>query len=676
MASAAEAPATVVGPATGPSGRVGLLTLAGMGLLLLVVAAVGAAAGRADWRILVDSYTLTNVVIGISLLASGLLIAWYRPRNRLGPLFLVAGFGHLLSGTATMLMLYGVVAGWPSGLVRTLSTLATGAWQVGLGLLFPVAVLLFPDGRLPSRRWTPLLWLLLVAGGYQVVTGILSNGSALGDDPRFVSILSVGLALPDPVNQVLGLATLVGWVLVVASLVWRYYRGGDRERRQLQWLIMAVVVDLVINGQRAITAEGPILLLLSFVTVPVAIGIAVVRYQLLDIQLVVSRTLLYGLVLAVVIAAYAGIVAALSLVVSGRADRGVSIVAAIVVAIAFNPLRLLMMKLVDRAFHGTRADPAATASGIGQHIRDEDDLGEALDQARSALRLPWLSLRRTDGSVVGTAGTDGSGPSADLPLAFRGRTVGILQVGLRRGETGLHPADRRTLDLVGTPLAAALQAAALREQVQLARTETVEAAAAERVRLQRELHDGLGPVLTSLSFTADAASNLVRSDPDEAERMLADVRSELRGALDAVRRVVYGLRPIELDDLGLAGALRQRVAAANDTRRDGRSVQLDLPDELPPLSAAVELAAYRIAVEALANVARHSPDRACAVRITAGDDLVLTVDSDGPPPASWSPGVGLRSMADRAEELGGTVRAGPTERGWRVEARLPLRDAP
>ena len=236
----------------------------------------------------------------------------------------------------------------------------------------------------------------------------------------------------------------------------------------------------------------------------------------------------------------------------------------------------------------------------------------------------------------------------------------------------LHPDDRRTLDLIGTPLAAALHAAALREQVQLARTETVEAAAAERVRLQRELHDGLGPVLTSLSFTADAASNLVRSDPTEAERMLADVRTELRGALDAVRRVVYGLRPIELDDLGLVGALRQRVAAWNDPGRSGPEVHLDLPDALPPLSAAVELAAYRIVLEALANVARHARAGHCEVRISVEDALRVTVEDDGSPPSDWSAGVGLRSIVDRAEELGGTASVGPYAEGWRVQALLPL----
>lgn len=435
MVSTAEAPTAVAGPTAEPPPRVGLLIAACVGLLLVLAAVAGAVASRVSWQLLVDSYTLTNVVIGVSLLVSGLLIAWHRPRNAVGPLLLGSGFGHLVSGATTMIMLYGAGAGWPLGLTRTLGTLATGAWQVGLGLLFPIALLLFPDGHLPSRRWRPLLWLLVVTGSYQTITGILSNGSPLGDDPRYTSITSVGLQVPYSVNDAFGIATLLGWLLVIVSMVWRYYRGGDRERRQLQWLLLAVLVDLLINAQRVFTAEGPILLLLSFVTVPVAIGIAVVRYQLLDIQLVVSRTLLYGLVITLVIAGYAGIVAALSLVVSAQAERGVSIVAAIAVAIAFNPLRLLMQRLVDRAFYGTRSDPVATVSGVGQHLRDEDDLGEALERTRSALRRPWLSLHRADEVVVGTAGAIDAGPSADLPLTFRGTVGGRYPAG--------RPASRR-----------------------------------------------------------------------------------------------------------------------------------------------------------------------------------------------------------------------------------------
>ena len=255
--------------------------------------------------------------------------------------------------------------------------------------------------------------------------------------------------------------------------------------------------------------------------------------------------------------------------------------------------------------------------------------------------------------------------------------MGTLTVGLRRGETELHDADRQTLELIGTPLAVALHATALTEQVQQARIATVEAGASERVRLQRELHDGLGPALTSLTFTADAASNLVRSDPAEAERMLGDVRTELRVALDNVRRVVYGLRPIELDDLGLVGALRQRVAALAPAERSGIRIRMELPDELPALSPAVELAAYRIVNEAMANVFRHSAGAQCEVRLVVGADLMIMVTDDGPTTRALDGG-GRAAFHRRASRGGRRLGQRRTDRigGWQVCARLPLSGAP
>jgi two-component system, NarL family, sensor kinase len=194
------------------------------------------------------------------------------------------------------------------------------------------------------------------------------------------------------------------------------------------------------------------------------------------------------------------------------------------------------------------------------------------------------------------------------------------------------------------------------------------------VRLQRELHDGVGPILTSAAFQADAASNLIHTDPAGAERLLDEIRSELRSAIDDVRRVVYGLRPIELDNAGLVGAIRQRLAGLPAAEPGQIKVEMELPDQLPALSPAVELAAYRIASEAINNALTHSAGRRCLVKITANGTLAVTVRDDGKPPTSWTPGVGLRSILERAEELGGTAAAGPsaTGDGWEVRARLPL----
>ena len=261
--------------------------------------------------------------------------------------------------------------------------------------------------------------------------------------------------------------------------------------------------------------------------------------------------------------------------------------------------------------------------------------------------------RAPAGNEIAAAGTSQESPTAELPLTYRDEQVGTMIIGLRRGERELHAADRRTLELIATPLAVALHATALSEQVQQARTATVEAAAAERVRLQRELHDGVGPILTSAAFQADAASNLVHTEPAAAERLLDEIR-------------------IELDNAGLVGAIKQRLAGLPAGEQGQIKVEMELPEQLPALSPAVELAAYRIASEAINNALTHSAGRRCLVMITANGTLAVTVRDDGRPPTSWTPGVGLRSILERAEELGGTAAAGPTRDGWEVRARLPL----
>ena len=642
------------------------------GTLLTVVTVVFGLASGVSWQQLVGSYTLTNLAIGLAFLAPGAVVVWFT-RNVVGPLLVAAGLAHLVSAAATMIAVFGLDIGWPSAAISVLSTFSNGPWQLGIGLLFPLALMLFPDGHLPSPRWVWVAWLIVLSGAFQAVTGVLSDGSSFSDSPEADSILSIGLEMPEPVVLIAGIAGDAAYLLVIFSLVWRFIRGDERTRRQLMWLILAMLIILALNVERLLTGDGPILLLLSVVLVPIALAIAIVRYQLFNIRVVLSRTLLYGLTIAMIIAIYVGIVAGLALLVPSNAQRSISVAAAIVVAFLFAPLRSLVQRMINRAFYGTRSDPARTASQIGEGLRQHDDLPGVLEQTRSALRLPWISLRgEPGGSDIAIAGTAEESPTAELPLTYRGEQVGTMIIGLRRGERDLHDADRRTLDLIATPLAVALHATALSDQVQQARTATVEAAAAERVRLQRELHDGVGPILTSAAFQADAASNLVHSDPASAERLLDEIRTELRGAIDDVRRVVYGLRPIELDNAGLVGAIRQRLAGLPASEPEQIKVEMELPEQLPALSPAVELAAYRIASEAINNALTHSAGSRCLVTITANGTLAVTVRDDGRPPTAWTPGVGLRSILERAEELGGTATAGPTSGGWEVSAQLPL----
>jgi len=502
---------------------------------------------------------------------------------------------------------------------------------------------------------------------------VLSDGDP-DASPATTSILSVGLVLP-PLVQAAGSIVATGALAAaVVSLVLRYRRGDEQTRRQLLWVILAIVIMAVVNGQRFVTGDGPILLLLTSVLIPLSIAIAIVRHGLLDIRLVLSRTLLYVLAVSAVVAVYAGLVAGLSSVVPAEFGRTVSIGAAIVVALGFTPLRLHLERVIDRAFYGTRTDPAATMVLLGEGLRSTGDLDDVIEHARRALRLPYLALLPAAGDRAYESGERliDSAVRVELPLTYRGGTVGTLVAVLRRGERALHEADRRALALIAAPLAVAVHAVALSRQVQAARTAVVEAREQERVLLQRELHDGLGPLLTSAALLADASSNILRTEPERAEALLSTVRDTVRQALDDVRRVVYGLRPIELDELGLVEALRQRTR--QPVRIGSRAVEFCVrAGPSPPLSPAIELAAFRIAMEAVANVLKHSDATRCVITIDVTQDTIaLTVSDNGSPVSPGEDGVGIRSMADRADELGGEASVGPVDGGWLVRFTAPL----
>jgi two-component system, NarL family, sensor kinase len=233
------------------------------------------------------------------------------------------------------------------------------------------------------------------------------------------------------------------------------------------------------------------------------------------------------------------------------------------------------------------------------------------------------------------------------------------------------------LELLAGPLAVALHATALSAALQESRVSIVAAREEERRRLRRDLHDGLGPALTGIAFKADAARNALPADPSQASELLGALRADTTAAITDIRRLVYGLRPPALDDLGLIGSLRQQSDRLAQ-RPDGSSVTvcLNAPQSLPPLPAAVEVAAYRIITEAMTNAARHSGASRIDVRLVVadGDGLRIEVcDDGGGPGPGWQPGFGLTSMRERAAELGGTCQAGPDpEGGGRVIAALPL----
>jgi signal transduction histidine kinase len=248
-------------------------------------------------------------------------------------------------------------------------------------------------------------------------------------------------------------------------------------------------------------------------------------------------------------------------------------------------------------------------------------------------------------------------------------------VGLRPGESRLAAADERVLTLLAAPIAVALHATGLADELSRSREQTITAREEERRRLRRDLHDGLGPVLTSVVLNAEAALRLLRADPARSEALIGDLRDQTTGALQDIRRLVYELRPPALDSLGLLGAL-QEYAMVLSRRADGAplSVTVESATPLENLPAAAEVAAYRIVTEALTNVTRHSTADAAVVRLAVRDgELHAAVHDDGVNAGTGvQPGVGLTSIRERAAELGGrcTIRLDRT--GGRIDVWLPV----
>jgi signal transduction histidine kinase len=352
----------------------------------------------------------------------------------------------------------------------------------------------------------------------------------------------------------------------------------------------------------------------------------------------------------------------------------------------FSPLRARLQTLVNRMMYGERDDPYAALSRLATRLEatlSPDQVLRAIaGNVASALRSPYAAIEVADGDgtprVAAAHGTlpPGAAPLR-VPLTSSGAHVGDLVVAPRRPSEAFNEADRRLLDGLAHHAGAAVHAADLTTQLQRSRERLVTAREEERRRIRRDLHDGLGPVLAGIAMQLDAARRLTRSDPDRGDRLLRHLREQTQAAIADIRRLVYELRPPALDDLGLTGALAQHAASCSTA--GGLQISIDADPGLPALPAAVEVAAYRIATEAVTNVTRHAGARTATVTLTAGDGMLrveVTDDGRGAGPGHRA-GVGLTSMRERAEELGGSCTVAPRPGGGTiVSAQLPLADPP
>jgi signal transduction histidine kinase len=641
---------------------------AAAGLMVIIAAGVCV---RLGWppAVALEAFVVSNSVIGIGFAGCGAYLAWRRPTNPIGWLFAAGGLMQTISAAMTPLSVLAAETGAAMELRRVLITIFVYAWPWAIGLCIPVALLLFPDGRPLGPRWRWVVLGVVITAPLFVVEFGATPVPPEGEGP-------VGyLTLPfyddlRPLWFVSEARTLVAYLLGLLSLGLRYRRGTESSRRQLLWLLLALIIVIGALLPWSFVAGTPVIVLFSIPLIPIAVTVAIVRYQLLDIRLVVSRVLAWALLSLAVIVAYAALVFVLDRVISEQLGR--SALATVLLVLLAGPLLHRLQRLVDRVMYGDRADPARVWSRFGAQLATEQaGLRGVTESIGRALRLPHVSVEQDD-TVLATTGPPPERVER-LPLIYERTPVGLLVVGLRAGERRLSEPDRRVLELLAAPLAVAVHATLVSAELQAARERLVEAREEERRRLRRELHDGLGPALTGIAFTADAAANRARGQTEVTD-LLDALRRDARVALADVRRVVDDLRPPALDELGLAGAIRQRADKLG-WRADGVAVRitLDLPPEVRQLPAAVEVAAYRIATEALTNVVRHSRAQTVQVRLHFAErGLEIAVADDGPLTAPWPSGVGLQAMRERAAELGGGFVAGPSPSGGRVSAWLPL----
>jgi len=264
------------------------------------------------------------------------------------------------------------------------------------------------------------------------------------------------------------------------------------------------------------------------------------------------------------------------------------------------------------------------------------------------------------------------GEAEVIPLVYQSELVGQLLVAPRAPKEPFTPADRRLLENIARQAGTAVHAVQLTADLQRSREHLIAAREEERRRLRRDLHDGLGPQLASLTLKIDAARNYLHQNPEASDQLLLELKDEVKTAIGDIRRVAYNLRPPALDQLGLVSALREHAASQNGHH----SLQVDIraPSPLPPLPAAVEVAAYRIALEAMTNVSRHAQAKNCTINLTLNGGLQLEIIDDGRGlPAAYAAGVGLASMRERATELGGSFTIETlSQGGTAVRVYLPF----
>jgi len=640
---------------------------------------------------------LAGLLFALSLLPFpivGLLIALRQPENAIGWLLLAIGFtwffGEALTGYGT----YGVAM---SRLPADTWTLAFTdmLWVPPIGLMGTFTLLLFPDGHLPSPRWRWFAWLCAVVLVVSCV-GILVGASTMADSgfPNLANPFAIPSLEFLQVSLVLFPFCILG---SAGSLVVRYRRSRGTERDQLKLLAFAaatvaasyLVIMLLSIGSTSSNTPGWLgvaqtLVIFSFSLIPLAIGVAILRHGLYEIDLIIRKTVRYAVLVALLVAILVGallIVGALAVGSGGGLRENPTALVAIGAAIglAFSPLRRLTARIADRLVFGDRSNPYEVLSEFSGRVGDAYAAEDVLPRMAQVLGMGigaqsaavWLvSSGELRAAAVWPADAE---PPAEVlvDVQHRGERLGALSVAMPPTEP-LSGARENLMHDLASQAGLVLRNVLLIEELRSSRRRLVAAQDDERRKIERNLHDGAQQQLVALAVQLKLARTMVERDPAKATALLDTLQGSATDALEDLRDLARGIYPPLLADKGLATALeaQARKAAVPVT------VEADGVGRFP---ADVESAVYFSCLEALQNVAKYAD--AATARITLSDgsgELRFEIRDDGRgfDPSGTSYGTGLQGIADRLAALGGelVVTSAPGD-GTAVAGRHPFGEA-
>ena len=573
-------------------------------------------------------------------------------------------------------------------------------WAILIALPITFLPLLFPDGRLPSRRWRPFAWICGGFIGFAFVVFILDPGTVgpTGVTNPFgvEAVRPVAAFLDGPGYAVV----LVLGVISVASLILRYRRADGAQRQQIKWFVFGVAVlatYFVVDGVLLAIGVRPgriletILSAVGFLALPLGAGIGMLRYRLYDVDVVINRTVLFGILAAFITAIYVGIVIGIGSLVGGRGNLFLSIVATAVVAVAFQPVQSRARHFANRLVYGKRATPYEVLSTFSDQLggaysteeilpRMARMIGEATgaERARVWIRVGaafrpeavWPAEALLGAPLRSDPDRLPAFPQGEraFPVRHQGELLGALSLTTSRREPLNTTQEKLVSDLAGQA-GLILRNVRLIEELRASRQRLVTAQDEERRRLERDIHDGAQQQLVALAVKLRLARTLAGRDAERAQSLLHELQGETQEALENLRDLARGIYPPLLADRGLAAALEAQA------RKVPFPVQVE-PNGIGRYPRDAEATVYFCVLEALQNAAKYADASRAVVRLSEENGrLVFSVSDDG---AGFDversrSGTGLQNMADRVDAMGGSLDVDSSPGlGTTVTGRIPL----